>query len=54
MLWKWFEKRGGIKEAEKFLKNYYVFYKYKEVNTQEFVRVTKYYFNLKSNSVFKG
>lgn len=54
MLWKWFEKRGGIKEAEKFLKNYYDFYKYKEVNTQEFVRVTKYYFNLKSNSVFKG
>ncbi|MDQ6596416.1 M1 family peptidase [Bacillus salipaludis] len=54
MLWKLFEKRGGIKEAEKFLKCYYDFYKYKEVNTQEFVRFTKYYFNLKSNSVFKG
>lgn len=54
MLWKLFEKRGGIKEAEKCLNNYYDFYKYKEVNTQEFVRFTKYYFNLKSNSVFKG
>jgi hypothetical protein len=54
MLWKLFEKRGGIKEAEKFLKCYYDFYKYKEVNTQEFVRFTKYYFNLKNGSVFKG
>ncbi|MDP4087280.1 MAG: M1 family aminopeptidase, partial [Bacillota bacterium] len=54
MLWKLFEKKGGIKEAENFLKSYYNFYKYKEVNTQEFVRFIKYYFNLKSNSVFKG
>lgn len=54
MLWKLFEKRGGRKEAEEFLKSYYHFYKYKEIDTQEFVRFTKYYFNLKGNSSFKG
>ncbi len=53
MLWKLFEKRGGIAEAEKFLKSYYDFYKYKEVNTEEFVRFTKNYFNLENESVFK-
>lgn len=54
MLWKLFEKRGGLKEAEKFLKKYYDYYKFKEVNSKEFIRFTKYYFNLKDDSVFKG
>ncbi|MGE8081480.1 M1 family metallopeptidase [Peribacillus loiseleuriae] len=53
MLWKIFEKRGEKKEAEKFLKNYYHFYNFKEVNTKEFVRFTKYYFNLNDDSEFK-
>ncbi|KRF50531.1 hypothetical protein ASG98_27190 [Bacillus sp. Soil531] len=54
MLWKLFEKRGGKKEAEKFLRNYYKEYKYKEVDTKEFIRFTKYYFNLKNDKFFKG
>ena len=49
MLWHLFENRDGIEEAEKFLKAYYDFYKYKEVNTEEFVRFTQYYFNLEDN-----
>ncbi|MEI2358951.1 M1 family aminopeptidase, partial [Mesobacillus zeae] len=53
MLWKLFEKRGGVGEAEKFLKTYYDFYKYKEVNSEEFVRFTKHYFKLEDESVFK-
>ncbi|MCM3671644.1 M1 family metallopeptidase [Mesobacillus maritimus] len=53
MLFKLFEERGGIKEAEKFLESYYELYKYKEVNTEEFVRFTKHYFNLKDNSTFE-
>ena len=54
MLWKLFEKRGGKKEAEKFLKSYYKEYKYKEIDTEEFIRFTKHYFNLKDNQFFKG
>ncbi|MDG0029972.1 M1 family metallopeptidase [Priestia sp. Y58] len=53
MLWKLFEKRGGKKEAEKFLKSYYALYSYKEVDTQEFIRFTKHYFDLDNNAVFK-
>lgn len=53
MLWIIFEKKGGIRGAEKFLKDYYHLYSFKEVNTQEFVRFAKHYFNLKSNSIFK-
>lgn len=53
MLWKLFEKRGGIKEAEKFLKTYYQNYKFKEIDSEEFTRFTKYYLNLGDNSVFK-
>ncbi|WP_083489205.1 M1 family metallopeptidase [Heyndrickxia shackletonii] len=54
MLWKLFEKRGGINKAKEFLKTYYQLYKFKELNTQEFVRFTKAYFNLKDNSDFEG
>ncbi|MCM3034250.1 M1 family metallopeptidase [Niallia sp. MER 6] len=53
MLWKLFEKRGEIKEAEKFVKKYYDNYKFKEIDSEEFIRFIKYYFNLKDNSVFK-
>lgn len=53
MLWKLFEQRGGLKEAEKFLKTYYDYYKLKEVNSKEFIRFTKYYFNLKDDSAFE-
>jgi len=53
MLFNLFEDRGGIKEAEKFLGKYYECYKYKEINTEEFVRFSKHYFNLKDNSIFE-
>ena len=53
LLWSLFEKNGGIKEGEKFLKNYYQFYKYKEIDSKEFLRFTKYYFDLKDYSLFK-
>ncbi|MFY3790686.1 M1 family metallopeptidase [Ureibacillus sp. MALMAid1270] len=52
MLWKLFEKRGGLEEAERFLKTYYDEYLFKEVNSQEFIKFTKNYFNLKDDSVF--
>ncbi|WP_462405997.1 M1 family metallopeptidase [Gracilibacillus sp. Marseille-QA3620] len=54
MLWNLFKQNGGIEEAEKFLKTYYDNYKYKEIDDEEFVRFTKYYFNLKDDSLFKG
>lgn len=53
MLWKLFEQRGGLKEAEKFLKTYYDYYQFKEVNSKEFIRFTKSYFNLNDDSVFE-
>lgn len=53
MLWKFFEKRGGLEEAENFLKTYYQYYQYKEVNTSEFIRFTKHYFGLKDNLDFE-
>lgn len=42
------------KEALDFLESYISTYKYKEVNTNEFVRFTKHYFNLDSSEGFKG
>ncbi|WP_085994208.1 M1 family metallopeptidase [Oceanobacillus senegalensis] len=53
MLFKIFENRGGIEEAENYLKVYYDNYKYKEVDTQEFVRFTKKYFSLTDDFFFK-
>lgn len=50
MLWLLFKERGRIGEAEKFIKTYYDFYNYKEVNTEEFVRFARYYFNLEDDS----
>ncbi|MDM5222923.1 M1 family metallopeptidase [Peribacillus sp. NJ11] len=53
MLWKVFQENGGELKAEDFLKNYYDHYQYKEVDTQEFVRFSKYYLNLKDDVYFK-
>jgi hypothetical protein len=53
MLWNLFKQKGEIEEAEKFLKTYYDYYKYKEVDSEEFVRFTKHYFNLEDDSFFK-
>ncbi|GIO24598.1 hypothetical protein J11TS1_31790 [Oceanobacillus sp. J11TS1] len=53
MLWKLFEDRGGIKVAEEFLKTYFHFYQYKEVDTKEFIRFTEYYFDEELDSFFK-
>ncbi|MCM3758163.1 M1 family metallopeptidase [Sporosarcina aquimarina] len=50
MLWQLFKERGGLEEAEKFLKTYYNIYKYKEVNTEEFVRFARNYFDLEDDS----
>lgn len=44
---------GRFKEAEKFLKSYYHFYRYKEVDTREFARFVKYYFDLKDDTLFE-
>ena len=53
MLWNLFEERGGIEGAEKFLKSYYEYYQYKEVDSEEFVRFAKYHFDLEDNEVFE-
>ncbi|MEK8197080.1 M1 family metallopeptidase [Lysinibacillus sp. FSL M8-0134] len=53
-LWELFKDNGELKEAEKFLKSYYLFYRYKEVDTKEFVRFVKYYFDLKDDTLFEG
>lgn len=53
-LWELFKDNGEVKEAEKFLKSYYHFYRYKEVDTREFVRFVKYYFDLKDDTLFEG
>lgn len=51
-MFKMFEHRGGIEAAENFLKMYYDKYKYKEVDTKEFVRFTEHYFGLEDQSFF--
>lgn len=53
MLWKLFQNRGEIKEAEKFLKTYYENYQYKEIDSEEFIRFSKHYFNLEDESEFE-
>jgi hypothetical protein len=54
MLWDLFKNNEGIKEVEQFLNSYFQFYKYKEIDSTEFARFTKYYFDLKDDSIFKG
>lgn len=48
-----FNQHGGIETAENFLKEYFNLYKYKEVDSDEFVRFMKYYLALKDNSLFE-
>ncbi|WP_158290386.1 M1 family metallopeptidase [Halobacillus salinus] len=50
MLGKLFVENGGKKEAEHFLHKYYQLYKYKEVNSEEFVRFLKEYVSIKDES----
>lgn len=50
MLGKLFEENGGKQEAENFLQKYYQLYKYKEVNSEEFVRFLKEYLSIKDDS----
>lgn len=52
MLWKLFEHRGGIEKAEDFLKDYFQYYKYKEIDTKEFIRFAEYYFDTEFDSFF--
>lgn len=52
-LWKVFSENGGKKRAEDFLKNYYDLYKYKDIDTAEFVRFIKYYLELKDDHLLK-
>ncbi|MEI5907954.1 M1 family metallopeptidase [Bacillus spongiae] len=52
-LWGLFEERGGLKGAENFLSTYYDFYQYKEINSEEFIRFMKQYFDLSDDSVFE-
>lgn len=54
MLWALFKENGELKEAEEFLKTYYQFYKNKEIDSNEFMRFTRYYFDLKDDSLFEG
>lgn len=49
-----FKKYGGEETAKNFLKTYVKEYKFKEINTNEFVRFTKHYFNLENNKDFEG
>lgn len=53
MLGELFEERGGKKEAENFLGTYYQLYKYKEVNSKEFIRLLKEYLSIKNDSALK-
>lgn len=53
MLTKTFQDNGGRKNAEEFLKTYYDNYRYKEVNTREFIRFLTYYLDLNNTDYFK-
>lgn len=47
-----FNQHGGKPTAEDFLSKYFTHYKYKEVDTDEFVRFMKFYLELKDDSLF--
>lgn len=47
-----FQKFGGEEAAKKFIKEYVKAFRYKEVNTKEFVSFTKQYFDLNDNKEF--
>lgn len=49
-----FNQHGGKQTAEEFLSRYFTLYKYKEVDTDEFVRFMKFYLELKDDSLFES
>ena len=49
-----FNQHGGKQTAEDFLSKYFTLYKYKEVDTDEFVRFMKFYLELKDDFLFEG
>ncbi|MER2120304.1 MAG: M1 family metallopeptidase [Solibacillus sp.] len=49
-----FNQHGGKQTAEDFLSRYFTLYKYKEVDTDEFVRFMKFYLELKDDSLFES
>lgn len=51
-LWELFDDYGGIETAEQFLMEYYKLYAFEEVDTKEFIRFTKAYFNLEDDQYF--
>ena len=53
MLVKLFQVNGGKANSEKFLKTYFDYYQYKEVDSNEFARFLKHYLELEDDSIFK-
>ena len=53
MMLQLFHENGGKEQAEEFLGAYYDAYKYKEVDTEEFVRFITHYLDLKNDDYFK-
>lgn len=49
-----FNQHGGKQTAEDFFKRYFTLYKYKEVDTDEFVRFMKFYLELEDDALFEG
>ncbi len=54
MLLKVFQENKAAQQAEDFLGEYYDNYKYKEIDTNEFIRFLKNYLNLNNDSYFEG
>ncbi|WP_173915923.1 M1 family metallopeptidase [Halobacillus sp. Marseille-Q1614] len=51
-LWNIFRQHGGKEAAENFLTKYYLTYKYKEVNTEEFTRFLNHQLDIKDPSIY--
>ncbi|MGE7837247.1 M1 family aminopeptidase [Viridibacillus arvi] len=49
-----FNQHGGKQTAEDFLSRYFTLYKYKELDTDEFVRFMKFYLELRDDSLFES
>ncbi|MFJ8461677.1 M1 family metallopeptidase [Lysinibacillus xylanilyticus] len=49
-----FNQHGGKQTAKDFLSSYFTHYKYKEVDTDEFVRFMKFYLEIEDDSLFEG
>ncbi|PEJ59961.1 hypothetical protein CN692_04050 [Bacillus sp. AFS002410] len=53
-LLKIFNQNGGRKALEMFLKDYYFYYHYKEVDTKEFLRFLKFELKIKDDKIFEN